>query len=75
MLPGTNKSVLAECMLGGVVEINADSSYKIKDNIKEELSNTISATKAYSIKLLMKESTNAEFDKDCKSEAQNKLKM
>lgn len=77
MLPGTNKSVLAECMLGGVVEINADtdSSYKIKDNIKEELSNTISATKAYSIKLLMKELTNTEFDKDYKSEEQNKFKM
>lgn len=75
MLPGTDKLVLAECMLGNIIEINSDNNYKIKDNIRQELRDTISLSKTHAIKLLMKELPAHQIDSKNDLEIKNQMRI
>ena len=62
MLPHTDKHATVLCTLGNIMEEittqdfrNMEPRYKLKDDIREELSGSISFSKAYAITLLMEE--------------------
>lgn len=75
-LPEADKSVLAQCILSGMVESSGfnNTMFHIKENIKQELSQTISPVKAFDIKLLIEQQKIKELNDD-KAEMKNKKKM